>query len=156
MPLPEVCVRCAHGSPSIVVNDRKRTAPPAAVCGFRVTQDAECLIGSSAEFLAKAEMFSRQDAKNAKESMARFRPMTECGISWFTDDGLVFDKEIGPKVLFIRQPGVDRLVKGYGTADDLPSHLVLRHPDVFLSAFFARWPEQENRRWHDSPKPNRR
>jgi len=50
-------------------------------------------------------MFSRQDAKHAKKSIARFRPTTERGILWFMDDDLVFDKEVAPKALFIPQPG---------------------------------------------------
>jgi len=45
--------------------------------------------------------FSRQDAKNAKESVVLlFRPMMERGIPWLLDDDLVVDKEEDPKVAF--------------------------------------------------------
>jgi len=51
--------------------------------------------------MGKQEKFSRQDAKNAKESVVLFvRPMMERVIPWFLDDDLVVDKEEDPKVAF--------------------------------------------------------
>ena len=52
-------------------------------------------------------MFSRQGAQNAKETIALFRPMVEWEISWFMGDGLVFENELGRKILFIHQLGAD-------------------------------------------------
>jgi len=54
------------------------------------------------------------------------------------DDGLVVDKQLGPKDLFIQQPGDDLPINLYDNVDDLLSHLVFRQP-VHLSWRSSRY-----------------
>jgi len=90
--------------------------------------------GWSVGFAGKQEMFSRQGAKNAKESMALFERSESAAQDPAHRQPRTKDRlrpHTQPQSRSIQRPVADGLMNSYGNVDDLLSHLVLRHSAHF-------------------------